>query len=489
MSKPSTKPPTFVTAAVEPRDYANSPAHYAVATRDHAALTNIVSTLPKLSDANSIDTEAESIAEERLAEKISAALDGRDNPLKETPLHIAIRLNDVASARILAAAGANIYLQNAVGWHALQEALLRRCKEIAPILVHYGHLNTWSKWRRRLPRLVGALRRMRDFYMEISFHFESSIIPFIDRVAPSDTYKIWKRAGNLRADTTLAGFDGMNFKRRNQSFLFINDVDRPDVPQGSLLVVKHDKKEVHVAEYQRIGTPLTEDEIAKDCNPSSVSRPSVDVSKAELVNCKNWRRQDRTEHVGKWKSRVYEMHNVVVKFRECKLPAEAAELSSEAEKKQPKKVEEAAFKKNLRPMLWLTEQFPLETEELHRLLDILSKKLTAVKRMREVLKTTFPPRTFPVKISIPVVPTVRVVITFTKFIELQSMEDDFHTPPSSPGPEDESSSGDYAFASSSGGEEIDPFEIPRGYTWIRNDSTSKKTRKIETTTSKKTTSE
>ena len=87
------------------------------------------------------------------------------------------------------------------------------------------------------------------------------------------------------------------------------------------------------------------------------------------------------------------------------------------------------------------------------------------------------------------VPTVRVVITFTKFIELQSMEDDFHTPPSSPGPEDESSSGDYAFASSSGGEEIDPFEIPRGYTWIRNDSTSKKTRKIETTTSKKTTSE
>ncbi|XP_042060001.1 uncharacterized protein LOC121804503 [Salvia splendens] len=149
----------------------------------------------------------------------------------------------------------------------------------------------------------------------------------------------------------------MNFKRRNQSFLFINNVDRPDVPQGSLLIVKHAKKQVHVAEYQRIGTPLTEDQIAKDCNPASVSRPSVDVSKAELVNCKNWRRQDRTEHVGKWKSRVYEMHNAVVKFRECKLPAEAAELSSEAVKKQPKKAEEEAFKKNLRPMLWLTEQF------------------------------------------------------------------------------------------------------------------------------------
>lgn len=403
MSKSSsTKTSTFVTAAVQPLDYADSPVHYAVATGDHATLTKIISTLPKLSGANTINTESESIAEERLAEKISAVLDRRDNLLKETPLHVAVRLNDVEAARALAAAGANIYLQNAAGWDVLQEALLRHCREIAPVLVHHGHLTTWSKWRRRLPRLVAALRRMRDFYMEISFHFESSIIPFIDRVAPSDTYKIWKRAGNLRADTTLAGFDGLNFKRRNHSFLFINDVDRPDVPQGSLLVVKHDKKQVHVAEYQKIGTPLTEAQIAKDCNRTSVSRPSVDVSRAQLLSCKNWRRQDRAEHVGKWKSRVYEMHNVVLTFRECKLPmaAAAAEPPRDADKQgtQPPKAEETAFKKNLRPMLWLTEEFPLETEELHRLLDILSKKLTAVKRMREVLQTTFPPRTFPVKV-------------------------------------------------------------------------------------------
>lgn len=395
MSKPSTKPSSLVIAAVQPEDYAHSPVHYAVATRDRATLTKIVSSLPKLSDANSIRTESESLAEERRAEQISAALDGRDNPFKETPLHVAVRLNDVEAARILAAAGANIYLQNAAGWNSLQEALLRRRKEIAPILVQHGHVNTWSKWRRRLPRLVAALRRMRDFYMEISFHFESSIVPFIGRVAPSDTYKIWKRAGNLRADTTLAGFDGLNFKRRNQSFLFLNDVDsgEVDVPQGSLLVVKHDKKQVHFAEYQKGGT-LSEAQIAKDCNQTSVHRPGVDVSKAQLVSCKNWRRQDRSEHVGKWKSRVYEMHNVVLTFRECKLQPD----SESAHPAAAQTAEEAEFKKNLRPMLWLTEQFPLETEELHRLLDILSKKLKAVKRMREVLQTTFPPGTFPVKV-------------------------------------------------------------------------------------------
>lgn len=410
MSKPSTKSSTPVAAAVRPADYGNSPIHNAVARGDHATLIKIVSSLPKLVDANRIHTESDSIAIERLADKISDVLDRRDNPLKETPLHIAVRLNDVAAARIIASAGASTSLQNAAGWNPLQEALLHRCTEIAPILVRQRHKNTWSKWRRRLPLLVAALRGMRDFYMEISFHFESSIMPFIGKMAPSDTYKIWKRAGNLRADTTLAGFDGLNLKRRNNSFLFLNDINidkadtgQVDVPRGSILVVKHDKKQVHVEEYEDGGTPMSDSEIARDCNRPGVYRPGIDVSKAELVSCKNWRRQDKTEHVGKWKARVYEMHNVVITFRQCKLPG-AAEPPRTAEKQgeqfplKPPQGAEEEFKKNLRPMLWLTEQFPLKTSELHQLLDILSKKLNAVVRMKEVLQTTFPAGTFPVKV-------------------------------------------------------------------------------------------
>ena len=59
--------------------------------------------------------------------------------------------------------------------------------------------------------------------MERTFHFESSVIPLIGRIAPFETYKIWKRVSNLRADMALAGFDGCHVQRSDQSFLFLGD--------------------------------------------------------------------------------------------------------------------------------------------------------------------------------------------------------------------------------------------------------------------------
>lgn len=577
MSKSSTTSSSAAAASViRPQDFADSPVHYAVALGDHFALNKLLSTLPKMPDPTLIHAESESLAQERIAEQISAALDGRDNSLRETPLHIAVRLNDAAAARALAAAGANISLQNAAGWNPLQEALLRRCPEIVAPLVQHHHLAAWSKWRRRLPRLVAALRRMRDFYMEISFHFESSIVPFVGKIAPSDTYKIWKRDGNLRADTSLAGYDGLKIQRANQSFLFLNDFNcnSIDIPEGSLLILNHDEKKIYDA-FENAENPLSDADVSNFCNQTSVYRPGMDVTKAELIGRTNWRRQEKMESVGDWKARVYEMHNVMFTFRSrkvnaaeyrddpfsptCVLPLEIDDESDEGfivaenprfsvsgdrqrrhssfvredrefvtvsrksvdiipvDSRRVKAAcggdrvaaapptKEKEYAKSLRPMVWLTEQFPLKTEELLPLLDILANKVKAVRRMREILTTTFPPGTFPVKVAIPVVPTVRVVITFTKFVELQPTED-FYTPLSSPGQfpngrgnaEEstsgaDSSGGYFSFSSSwlrggsrhlNGGRhplQQDPFAIPSGYSWSSFDDKNRKMRKSKST--------
>lgn len=99
-----------------------------------------------------------------------------------------------------------------------------------------------------------------------------------------------------------------------------------------------------------------------------------------------------------------------------------------------------------------------------------------------------------IQVAIPVVPTIRVLVTFTKFEELQPL-DEFATPPSSPSASGEESpaatnipssswfqwiKAPYRASSSAAGsssriENIpDPFAIPSDYTWVTAEAKKKK---------------
>ncbi|CAA6662558.1 unnamed protein product [Spirodela intermedia] len=569
-------------AGIDIYKYAHSPVHKAVLTRDYAGLKRILSSLPRLSDPSEIQSEAISIAEEEKADAISAVIDRRDVPQRVTPLHLAVKMADATATEMLMVAGADWSLQNEQGWSALQEAICSREVNIAKIIVRHYQPLAWAKWCRRLPRVVATMRRMRDFYMEITFHFESSVIPFISRIAPSDTYRIWKRGSNLRADMTLAGFDGFRIQRSDQSVLFLGEGSADGkVPPGSLCMISHKDKEVMNA-LEGAGAPATEAEIEQEVSAMSqtnIFRPGIDVTQAVLFPQLTWRKQEKSEMVGQWKARVYDMHHVVVSvksrrvpgamtddelfssskdndteseeyddiltederrqlevalkmdssdvtdfsgprhscYEQREIPIEDVSASSNAEPKQERKgwfstwgrkgnqkqggqkmvaprsslcgdekvsdllgdspstcqsttgrqsvemassrgeylqrgkpkdfrktaagaetgnrrkesARESEYKKGLRPILWLSPDFPLQTEEFLPLLDILANKVKAIRRLRELLTTKLPQGTFPVKVAIPVVPTIRVLVTFTKFEELQPTEE-FSTPPSSP---------------------------------------------------------
>ncbi|KAJ7955577.1 Ankyrin repeat domain-containing protein [Quillaja saponaria] len=545
------------------------------------------------------------------------------------------------ATEMLMVAGADWSLQNEHGWSALQEAICNREEGIARTIVRHYQPLAWAKWCRRLPRIVATMQRMRDFYMEITFHFESSVIPFISRIAPSDTYKIWKRGANLRADMTLAGFDGFRIQRSDQSILFLGDgCEDGKIPPGSLCMILHKDKEIMNA-LDGAGSPATEEEVRQEVSAMSktnIFRPGIDVTQAVLLPQLTWRRQEKTEPVGPWKAKVYDMHNVVVSIKSRRVPGamtddeffascneneteseELNDLLTEDEKRQlevalkldssgsthehgeaiighrhscyehreipiedvngcangeikqekkgwfggwrkrdakhegQKKIapprnslcvedkvsdllgdspsrnqnkpgrhsvevvvredencrgktskssssassesrnrhrdgnRENEYKKGLRPILWLSPNFPLQTEELLPLLDILANKVKAIRRLRELLTTKLPMGTFPVKVAIPVVPTIRVLVTFTKFEELQPL-DEFSTPPSSPPAVTHPSPSSwfqwikapYRSSSSTSGsssriENIqDPFAIPSDYTWVTAEAKKKK---------------
>nr|GMD01966.1 ankyrin repeat domain-containing protein 13B-like [Ipomoea batatas] len=591
-------------------NYAHSPAHLAVARQDHPALREIVAALPRLAKAGEVNTEAESVAAENDADAVSAVIDRRDVPGRETPLHLAVKLNDAISAEILMVAGADWSLQNENGWSALQEAVCLREENIAKIIVRHYQPLAWAKWCRRLPRIVASASRLRDFYMEITFHFESSVIPFISKIAPSDTYRIWKRGSSLRTDMTLAGFDGFHIQRADQTFLFLgegsySDDGNTNLPPGSLIVLAHKEKEVTNA-LEGAGAQPTEAEIAREValmSKTNMYRPGIDVTQAELVPHLNWRRHEKTEMVGPWKAKIYDMLRVMVSVKSRRVPgamtdeelftandddritnggedaeyddvltpeermqlqsalqgnteeysefeepdgkdcneqcegvsfechesngmakekkrwfgrnkknskqtvndpegsksvSKSSKLATEDGKKKKgsssESKNESEYKKGFRPVLWLTPDFPLKTEELLPLLDILANKVKAIRRVRELLTTKLPPGTFPVKIAVPVVPTIRVIVTFTKFEELPPLEEEFSTPPSSPTHFQDAKSTDFESFTSwntwlrgnqgeQSGEsesesfqnEFDPFQIPSDYAWV--DAKEKKRRR------------
>lgn len=717
--------------------YDKSPAHAAVVRRDYVSLQRILSRLPRPARAGEVTTESESVAAEEQADEISKVIDRRDVPGRETPLHLAVRLGDAEAVEMLMSAGADWSLQNEQGWSALQEAVCAREERIAIIITRHYQPMAWAKWCRRLPRLSATMHRMRDFYMEISFHFESSVIPFIGRIAPSDTYRIWKRGSNLRADMTLAGFDGFRIHRSDQSFLFLGDgSEDANLAPGTLCVLTHKDKEVANA-LEGAGVQPSEAEIAQEVaamSRTNMYRPGIDVTEAELIAQTSWRRQEKTETVGAWKAKVYDMHHLQVSVRSRRVPGAMTdeelftvdsdrvntdadedysnlltmeekehldnvlkaehldveedrtvgaagrmdhdldngnydylnedlddgftddgsdshlghssheiengngngELSSSISKEEkkgrwyawgkksvkrdgakkleslkisellsyngsdsgnssfeapnkvkqspglppidssshlkfmkprrsvdgrrsvdsqlaayeskasadrrpsnvgdltsekgkgkelksgristssrglikskskrgtPSKAEgtaESEYKKGLRPILWLTPDFPLKMEEMLPLLDILANKVKAVRRLRELLTTKLPVGTFPVKVAIPVVPTIRVVVTFTKFEELKPSEE-FSTPLSSPRhfqdaeTESEAASSTsqaswlYWMRGSQGAakgaavssveealeEDADPFMIPANYRWIDMDEKKRRMR-------------
>lgn len=99
------------------------------------------------------------------------------------------------------------------------------------------------------------------------------------------------------------------------------------------------------------------------------------------------------------------------------------------------------------------------------------------------MTTQLPAGTFPVKMAIPIIPSIRVVITFNKFEELPATEE-FCTPISSPEHFQDSKGKDpeIPYFSSSWfswikgsrdqmlvtdfAEDYDPFRIPSDYTWV-----------------------
>ncbi|XP_038856890.1 ankyrin repeat domain-containing protein 13C-A-like isoform X2 [Salvelinus fontinalis] len=303
------------------------------------------------------------------------------------------------------------------------------------------------------PKLLNALKELGDFYLELHWDFQSWV-PLLSRILPSDACKIYKQGINIRLDTTLIDFTDMKCQRGDLSFIFNGDA----IPSESFVVLDNEQKV-----YQRIhheeSEMETEEEVdilmSSDVYSATLSTKSITFSRAQT----GWLfREDKTERVGNFLADFYFVNGLVLESRKRREhlteedilrnkaimeslskggnlieqnyePVRRQSLTAPSPNtisweeyinaengKAPHLGRELVCKeskKNFKATVAMSQDFPLGIESLLNVLEVIAP-FKHFNKLREFVQMKLPPG-FPVKLDIPVFPTITATVTFQEF--------------------------------------------------------------------------
>lgn len=388
-------------------------------------------------------------------------------PRGRTPLHLAVTLGHLESAKILMQHGANANAENAAFWTVLHEATGTGDPELVQLALKYRDYQRYSKRSAGIPDLLQKLKESPDFYVEMKWEF-TSWVPLVSRVCPSDVYRVWKSGSNVRIDTTLLGFDSMKWQRGSRSYIF-----KGRCQTATVMEVDHDNQEVYSETIQIQQMPLmssilepTAEEVAARLT-SPIMTTFIDTDKIAFERNKSgiwgWR-SDRSEIINGYESKVFSASNVelITKTRtehmteddkeRCKKVNKTPLVSflgvAEEENKaqgatngpdirtlsynpssiKPEQyfdeecnlgdrdigrpIEQSSKAQRFKATLWLCEDYPLSLpEQVVPIIDLMAASNAHFKKLRDFVTLQLPAG-FPVKIEIPLFHVLNARITF-----------------------------------------------------------------------------
>uniref|UniRef100_M3XLA3 Uncharacterized protein n=2 Tax=Latimeria chalumnae TaxID=7897 RepID=M3XLA3_LATCH len=95
------------------------------------------------------------------------------DPRGRTPLHLAVSLGHLESARVLLRHNADVTRENLKGWTVLQEAVSTGDPELVQVVLQHRDFHKASTALGGVPELLGRIREAPDFYMEMKWEFTS----------------------------------------------------------------------------------------------------------------------------------------------------------------------------------------------------------------------------------------------------------------------------------------------------------------------------
>uniref|UniRef100_A0A7N6FFL1 Ankyrin repeat domain-containing protein n=1 Tax=Anabas testudineus TaxID=64144 RepID=A0A7N6FFL1_ANATE len=388
------------------------------------------------------------------------------DPRGRTPLHLAVTLGHLDSARVLLQYGADVSKENRNGWTVLQEAVSTRDPELVRLVLRYRDYQRTAKRLAGIPVLLERLRQAQDFYVEMKWEF-TSWVPLVSRICPSDTYRVWKSGQCLRVDTTLMGFEQMTWQRGNRSFIF-----RGQDSSAEVMEVDHDRQlvfcETLAASLGLLGATQPSDEQVAARLSAPVVTTQLDTRNIAFERNKTgilgWR-SEKTETVNGYEAKVYAASNVELitrtrtdhlsdqnknKTKGGKTPLQnflgiaeqhmgpnngalVTQMSNPVVTNPSALTAEEYFNPSLSPTqrdighpcqlttktqrfkakLWLCESHPLSlAEQVVPIIDLMAISNALFAKLRDFITLRLPPG-FPVKIEIPLYHILNARITFS----------------------------------------------------------------------------
>uniref|UniRef100_A0A8C8E3B7 Ankyrin repeat domain 13C n=1 Tax=Oryzias sinensis TaxID=183150 RepID=A0A8C8E3B7_9TELE len=356
-----------------------------------------------------------------------------------TPLHLAVMMGHKECALLLLAHNAPVKVKNAQGWSPLAEAISYGDRQMITAVLRKLKQQSRESVEDKRPKLLKALRE---------------VIPLLSRMLPSDACKIYKQGINIRLDTTLVDFNDMKCQRGDLSFIFNGDA----VPSQSFVVLDN-KANVYQRVHHEESEMETEEEVdilmSSDVYSATLSTKSITFSRSQI----GWLfREDKTERVGNFLADFYSVNGLVLESRKRREhlseedilrnkaimeslskgggiseqnfePVRRKSLTAPtpntisweeyitAEHGKPPHLGRELVckesKKNFKATVAMSQDFPLGIESLLNVLEVVAP-FKHFNKLREFVQMKLPPG-FPVKLDIPVFPTITATVTFQEF--------------------------------------------------------------------------
>ena len=383
---------------------------------------------------------------------------GKVDPHGNSALHLAVMLGRTDCVHLLCAHGAPVKIKNKQGWSPIAEAISYGNRQTIASLLRKLKQQSRDKMKSRKAEMIESLKKLGDFVVDLKWDF-NSWLPLVSRILPSDICKISKKGASIRLDTTLVDFTEMRWERGDITFLYRGDAASPE---ESLYVLDNELRVYQKVRYEESELEF-EDEVdllmSSDIVSAQISTKPITFTRVQT----GWFfKEDRQEMIGNYNANFYSINGMVLETRkrrehltkedlqknkallenfatgntqylEEQNGSEAARKNSLAPPATPKVPwqtyieappgEPACLgrehickesRKTFKATVAMSEDFPLTVEMLLSVLEVIAPQFKHFQKLRDFIELKLPPG-FPVKVDIPVLPTVSARVTFHDF--------------------------------------------------------------------------